>query len=311
MALDHQADFLDFRRVLQTLQHDHLLVAILTEIACLIQHAGHPAGHAGGKVAARPPQHHHPPAGHVFATVIADRFHHGGDAAVAHAKSLPRHAADVSFALGRAVKGDVARDDVLLRHKGGTLRRIKDDLAAGQALAQIIVGVAFQNPRQAPRHEGAEALSGRAFEMNLDGVLRQPPGAVTPGDLAAQDGANDAVDVLDFEAGLDFLAPFQSRRAQLEQGRIVQRLVQSVILRHLAVSAEVLGCFGLVKDVGEIQPARLPMLNGFPGFEEVGPANHFVDGAETQLRHQLAHLLSDEAHEIDHVGGIAGEILAQ
>ena len=42
-------------------------------------------------------------------------------------------------------------------------RRVDDDLAAGQALADVVVGVAFERQRHAARHERAEALAGRAL----------------------------------------------------------------------------------------------------------------------------------------------------
>ena len=79
--------------------------------------------------------------------------------------------------------------------------RIDDDLAAGQALAEVIVGVAFQDEGHASGHERAEALAGAAGEMNLDGVLGQALGALAPGDFAADDGADDAVDVADGQRG--------------------------------------------------------------------------------------------------------------
>src|SRR5947207_11197779 len=39
--------------------------------------------------------------------------------------------------------------------------------------------------------------------------------------------------------------------------------------------------------------------------------DHFIEGAETQLRHDFANFLGDEAHEIDDVVGVAGKLLAQ
>jgi hypothetical protein len=66
------------------------------------------------------------------------------DAAVAHAEALAGHAADVGLAAGRAVEGDVADDDVVLGTKVDLRRRIDDDLAAGQPLAEVVVGVAFE-----------------------------------------------------------------------------------------------------------------------------------------------------------------------
>ena len=55
------------------------------------------------------------PARHVFAAVIADAFDDRGRAAVADGKSFAGDAADESFAAGRAVKRDVADDDVFFR----------------------------------------------------------------------------------------------------------------------------------------------------------------------------------------------------
>ena len=55
----------------------------------------------------------------------------------------------------------------------GPGRRIDDDLAAGEPLAEVIVGVAFEHERHAARHERAEALAGRALEMDADRVVGQ------------------------------------------------------------------------------------------------------------------------------------------
>ena len=49
--------------------------------------------------------------------------------------------------------------------KRRAVRRVDDDLAAGQALADVVVGVAFEGQGHAPRDEGAEALAGRALEV--------------------------------------------------------------------------------------------------------------------------------------------------
>ena len=51
-------------------------------------------------------------------------------------------------------------DDVFLGREGGTLRRVDDDLAAGEAFADVIVGVAFEAEGHAARDERAEALAG-------------------------------------------------------------------------------------------------------------------------------------------------------
>ena len=80
--------------------------------------------------------------------------------------------------LGRAVQRDVADDDVLLGDERRAPRRIHDDLAARQSLADVVVRVALERQRDAARHERAEALAGRAGELQLDRVVRQPFAAV-------------------------------------------------------------------------------------------------------------------------------------
>ena len=52
-------------------------------------------------------------------------------------------------------------------------RREHRELAARQSLAEVVVGVAFEREAHAVRHERAEALAGRALELDLDGVLGQ------------------------------------------------------------------------------------------------------------------------------------------
>ena len=53
------------------------------------------------------------------------------------------------------------------------------------------------------------------------------------------------------------------------------------------------------------------MVDGRVLVEEVGLADHFVEGAEAHLGHQLAHFLGDEEEVVDDVLGQALEALAQ
>ena len=77
------------------------------------------------------------------------------------------------------------------------VRRIDDDAAAGEALADVIVGVAFEFERDAVGEKRAEALAGGAGEVEVDGVVGQSGGAVAAGDFAAEHGADGAVHVAD------------------------------------------------------------------------------------------------------------------
>ena len=109
------------------------------------------------------PQHDHPPAGHVLATVVADALDHRDGAGVAHREALADHAADERLAAGRPVQDHVPGDDLLLGDEAGRTRQRgpHDQPAPRQALAEVVVGVAFQAQRDAAGHEGSEALPGR------------------------------------------------------------------------------------------------------------------------------------------------------
>ena len=63
-----------------------------------------------------------------------------------------------------AVQCHVADDDVLAAVKGGVLRRVDDELAAGQTLADVVIRVSDQLERQALGDERAEALAAVAWQ---------------------------------------------------------------------------------------------------------------------------------------------------
>src|SRR5262249_50711233 len=118
---------------------------------------------------------------HVLAGVVAGALHDGPRAAVADAEPLARAAAEEGRAGGRPVERHVADEDVLLRAEGRVAVREDDQLAAREALAAVVVGIAFERQRDPLRHERPEALAGRASELDPDGVFGQARGAVIPG----------------------------------------------------------------------------------------------------------------------------------
>ena len=118
-------------------------------------------------------------------------------AGIAHGEALAGDAAEIAFALDRAVQHGVADDDRFLRHDADCRRRPDDDAPARQALADIVVGIAFELEGDAAREPGAEALPGGAGEAHVDGVVRQAVMAVALGDLARQHAAGGAVGVAD------------------------------------------------------------------------------------------------------------------
>ena len=90
---------------------------------------------------------------------------------------------------------------------------------------------------------------------------------------------------------------------------VIERDIEAVILLLLAVGADVVVDIGLVEDRCEIDALGLPVIGGGGGVEAFDMADHFIDRTETVCGHVLAQFFCDEAHEIDDVLGLAGEIL--
>ena len=171
MALDEAAEFGRIVGV-RLLEADHLLVAAGGEVALFVEDVGHAAAHAGGEVTARGAEDDDASAGHVFAAVVAHAFDDGGDAGIAHAEAFAGHAAEEGFSGGRAVEGDVAEDDVVFGGEGRLGVRVDDDASAAEALADVVVGVAFDLDGHARGDEGAEGLARAALELQVDGAFR-------------------------------------------------------------------------------------------------------------------------------------------
>src|SRR5579862_4214166 len=84
------------------------------------------------------------------------------------------------------------------------------------------------------------------------------------------------------------------------------------MILHLGTMAADLRAHGrLIQDLPEVQALGLPVLDGSLHLQPVGAADHFLKPAEAELRHNLAHFLRDELHEVDDMSRVAGELLAQ
>ncbi len=145
----------------------------------------------------------------------------------------------------------------------------------------------------------------------MNGVIGQPFGAVAAGDRAADLRGDHAVDIADGQIGFHMLAAFDGRLAQVEQQLGVERVLQAVVLGDHAAAADTVGHLGLVEQRGEIHAAGFPMIHRQARLQPVGAPDHLIHAAEAKFRHPLAHFLGDEVHKIHHVGGVAGEVLAQ
>ena len=177
-------------------------------------------------------------------------------------------------------------------------RRIDHDARTRQAFADVVVGIAFQRHAHATGYKGAEALAGRAVEMQLDGVMRQAGAAVTTRDLIAENGADGAIDVAYRHRRFDRLAVFQRVLAQGHDGGAVERLVEAMVLVAHVADGHPRRRHRLVKNLREIETLGLPVIERRFNVEQIDAANQLIDGAHTELGHVFAHFFGDVAKEI-------------
>src|SRR5262249_42160341 len=186
--------------------------------------------HAGREVAPGIAEHDDNPAGHVFAAMIARALDHGDGAGVAHREALAGDAAEITLALDGAVEHGVADNDRLFGHDACLARRVDDDASAREALADVVVGLAFQLEGNAARKPRAETLAGGADELHVNRIVREPGVAVDFGDLAGKHGAGGAVGVADRGLDLDRRAPID-RGAGIGDQLAVEHALDHVVLR--------------------------------------------------------------------------------
>ncbi len=197
----------------------------------------------------------------------------------------------------------------------GAAVRADHDAATGEALADVVVGVALQAEGDALRHEGAEGLAGAADEGQVDGVVGQARATELLGDVVAEHGADGPVDVADRDLGADRLGRLGGLGVQRVGGEldqlVVEGLLQTVVLLDQGVADRALGQLRHVEERLQVEALRLPVRDGLGGVEELGVADGLLDRAEAQLGEDLAHLLRDVLEEVDDELGLAGEAVAQ
>ena len=261
MPLDHAAQQLDVLLVLHGLQPDHVLVAQDVEAPGRIEHEGDASAHTGGEVAPGLAEHHDDPAGHVLAAVVTYALDHGVRPRVPDGEAFPREAPEVRLARRRAVEGDVADDHVPGRPVAREPVGKDGETAAGEALADVVVGSAFQGEGQAAREPRPEGLPRDAVETYADRAVREALVAVAPRDLAGEHPADRAVGVQYRLLEIDSFAVFEGGQALLDQ-LVVQGLLQAMVLGLGVVYGLPFGSLGLVEDRGEVHAFSLPVLDG-------------------------------------------------
>ena len=141
--------------------------------------------------------------------MVSYSLYHRGGSGVAHTEPLACNAAYKGFSAGGSVEGHISDDDILLRLKGNSRRRIDNQLAAGKTFSKVVVGIAYQLQGQALGNKRAEALTAAAAAANGVGVLRQSL-RVFPGNLRAEDGSQGTVYIGNIHLDAPLLAASQS-----------------------------------------------------------------------------------------------------
>ena len=193
--------------------------------------------------------------------MVAHALDHRRGAGVADTEPLTGHAPDKGFAGGCAVQGHVADDDIFLGLEFALFRRVDDELAAGKALAEIVVGVALQLQRQALGDKCAEALTRAAGAANLVGILGQTV-AVAAGDLRTEQGAEGPVSAGDIQRQAGGLSGQQGAGQLLEKNFLVQGPLQMEVV-HIPrfKTGALFSGIGVFQNAGQVHRFR-PMADG-------------------------------------------------
>ncbi len=190
-------------------------------------------------------------------------------------------------------------------------RRAQHQRPAGKALSEVVVGVALEPQHHASRHEGAEALTGRTLEREIDRPVGQTVTAKASRQLRTQHRADGAIDVADRVRLAEVTRTAVEHGLRIGDQLPVERLVEAVILalraEHRLFVLVHRGC----EDRREVEALRLPVLDRPVHVEHLDVADRLLDRAKAKGGEVLAHLLGDELEEVDDELGLARELLAQ
>ena len=161
-------------------------------------------------------------------------------------------------------------------------RRPDDEAAAREALADEVVGLAFERQRDAARQERAEALAGRAGEADADGVVGQARAAVAPGHLVAEQRPGRAIGVADRATPARPASGASSAGGGLRDERVIEHAVEAGVLSPHGAPAAPGGMSRHVQQRRQVEPCRLPVLRRRLEVEALGAADHLVERAEAR-----------------------------
>ena len=168
------------------------------------------------------------------------------------------------------------------------------DLAARQALADVVVGLALQLEVHAPGEEGAEALPGAAREPEPHPSLGQAGVAEAARDLAGDATAHREVMVADRVVAGERQSALEVRRQFLDDLAVERDQSRPVVARLRVLPRYRGAALGRREQHREVEQLCARDIGVIHPHQQVVPADHLVEGARAQGREDLPHLLSDE-----------------
>ena len=178
---------------------------------------GDATGHAGGEVATGRSEHDGLTARHILTGMVAHALDDHVGPRVADAETFAGGPANIGVPAGRTEEADIADDGVGFGHEGGAFVGVDAERAAGEALAEVVVGIALELQVDPVGQPASEALSGRSLEFEGDGTGGQASLGVALRYLVRQDGPGGAIGIDDLEGPLDWLTILDGGPGRLQQ----------------------------------------------------------------------------------------------
>jgi hypothetical protein len=88
--------------------------------------------------------------------VVTNTLNDGSGARVSDSETLCSHSTEEAGPASSAVQTHIADENILFCLENGSTRRVNDQAATGEALSNIIVGIAFEFQSNAWGKEGTE-----------------------------------------------------------------------------------------------------------------------------------------------------------
>ena len=116
-------------------------------------------------------------------------------------------------------------------------------------------------------------------------------------DFVAEHRADRAVDVSDRQIQLN-RRPMLDRAGAQRQQRVVERLVESMILGANASPPDAVWHIWLIENLRQVDTLGLPVVDCRLHVQPIDSADHLVNRSEAHLRHQLPDFLGQESEEV-------------